>query len=258
MGRTVTQIDPPAPTPPSRFSGLESEDVANKQQLINKLRSQHQISRDSSREPNRVFIGYKVWRLLQGNENDETSWTQLTANTITDTSYVDSGWDGAPDGNYKWAVKAIYTNGVPSVPAFSNMLHILRHDLAATQIAGSTTPTVGMASTYQVTVENTSTTTQLGTNYTVKLMSGTTELASTNGINLASGETHVFDIEWTPTTDGAMTIYGKVVLNGDTVPEHHRDGGRSHRRDRGRRHLIGWTPGGLLLQKQPLPVPVLP
>ena len=219
MGRTVTQIDPPAPTPPSRFSGLESEDVANKQQLINKLRSQHQISRDSSREPNRVFIGYKVWRLLQGNENDETSWTQLTANTITDTSYVDSGWDGAPDGNYKWAVKAIYTNGVPSVPAFSNMLHILRHDLAATQIAGSTTPTVGMASTYQITVENTSTTTQLGTNYTVKLMSGTTELASTNGINLASGETHVFDIEWTPTTDGAMTIYGKVVLNGDTVPD---------------------------------------
>ncbi len=218
MGRAITKIAPPTPIPPGRFAGLESDGVASKQQLINSIRSKNQVSIDSNLESNRLFTGYKVWRLLQGSEGDETSWTQLTTNSITDTSYVDNAWGGLPDGNYKWAVKAFYTNDVPSVPAFSNMLRILRQDLAATLISGPATTSVGVATTYQVTVENTSSTTQLGTNYTVKLMSGTTELASVNGVNLTAGQTHVFDVVWTPTTDGTMSINGKVVLNGDTVP----------------------------------------
>ena len=70
----------------------------------------------------RVHLGYKVWRLLQGQENNESAWTQLSPETISATAWQDSGWGTVPDGTYKWAVKAIYTGGAASMPAFSNPL----------------------------------------------------------------------------------------------------------------------------------------
>jgi hypothetical protein len=76
-------------------------------------------------ENTRVLTGYKVWRLLQGQETNETAWTLLTANTITATAYTDASWASVADGTYKWAVKAVYTNDVVSVPAFSNPLQKL-------------------------------------------------------------------------------------------------------------------------------------
>jgi hypothetical protein len=76
-------------------------------------------------EQTRVLTGYKVWRLLQGQETNEAAWTLLTANTITATAYTDAAWASVPDGMYKWAVKAIYTNDVMSVPAFSNPIQKL-------------------------------------------------------------------------------------------------------------------------------------
>ena len=71
---------------------------------------------------NRVLNGYKVWRLQQGQESNETSWIQLTQDVITATAWQDNGWNGLPDGTYKWAVKAVYTGNAMSVPAFSNPL----------------------------------------------------------------------------------------------------------------------------------------
>jgi len=71
---------------------------------------------------NRAVSGYKVWRLLQGQETNESSWTLLTTDAITATSYQDNGWGSVPDGIYKWAVKAVYTGGIMSTPAFSNAL----------------------------------------------------------------------------------------------------------------------------------------
>jgi hypothetical protein len=65
---------------------------------------------------------YKVWRCLQGQENNEASWTMLTPQAISADSYLDSGWNALPDGTYLWAVKAIYTNNVISQSAFSNTL----------------------------------------------------------------------------------------------------------------------------------------
>lgn len=166
----------------------------------------------------RILSGYRVWRLTQGNETNEALWTQLTTNAITDTTWADTAWNTLPDGNYKWAVKAVYTNNVMSVAAFSNMLPILRNDLAALSLQGNVTPTVGTPSTYIVQVKNNGTDPQQGTAYTVKLMSGTTELASVQGVTLAPNATNNFSIEWTPTTSGPLAITGKVVLPGDSVP----------------------------------------
>ena len=71
---------------------------------------------------NRVLIGYKVWRLSVGQENNASSWVALTDEAVTTLNYEDQGWNTLTNGNYKWAVRAIYFADVMSAPAFSNPL----------------------------------------------------------------------------------------------------------------------------------------
>lgn len=78
------------------------------------------IKQNQSREMNRTLLGYKVWRLLQGQEQNELLWTLLTLDITNGLSYSDITVAGVPNGIYKWAVKAIYTNDVSSLAAFSN------------------------------------------------------------------------------------------------------------------------------------------
>ena len=82
---------------------------------------------------NRIPLGYQVWRLLQGQENNENAWVLLTSNPINVLLYADSLWTSLPDGTYRWAVKTVYTNGVYSIAAFSNAL-TLTHEIGT--IAG--------------------------------------------------------------------------------------------------------------------------
>jgi hypothetical protein len=70
----------------------------------------------------RDLLGYKVWRLQPGQEEDETTWTALTPDPITALRYIDTAWDTLPQGTFKWAVKSIYTSNLVSDPAFSNNL----------------------------------------------------------------------------------------------------------------------------------------
>lgn len=74
------------------------------------------------RNNTRALVGYKVWRLITGQENNPSSWTLVTPQTITELSCLDTGWGSIPNGSYRWAVRAVYTADVMSVPAFSNML----------------------------------------------------------------------------------------------------------------------------------------
>jgi len=78
---------------------------------------QHKVASGSE---DRHLLGYKVWRLNQGEEDNEASWTALTPNTITGFAYQDFSLSSLPMGTYKWAVKAVYSNNLLSVPAFSN------------------------------------------------------------------------------------------------------------------------------------------
>jgi hypothetical protein len=79
----------------------------------------------SNADFSRALVGYKVYRLLDGQELNEPAWTTLTANTISATAYADAGWGAVPDGLYKWAVKAVYTGNVMAAPAFSNAIQKL-------------------------------------------------------------------------------------------------------------------------------------
>jgi len=70
----------------------------------------------------RVLQGYQVWRLLSGDEANETAWTSLTPTPVTETSFTDLAWVSLPSNIYKYAVKAVYSNSVFSTPAFSNAI----------------------------------------------------------------------------------------------------------------------------------------
>lgn len=70
----------------------------------------------------RALLGYKVWRLEVGQEDEEAEWVELTANTITGLSYTDSAWNTLPQGSFKWAVKSIYSSDLISGAVLSNAL----------------------------------------------------------------------------------------------------------------------------------------
>ena len=197
-------------------SGLPEEEEACLKSLKTPTYS---LNRPADRMGNRAHLGYKVWRLIVGEEANENNWTLLTTDTITDTTFVDPAWATLPDEFYKWAVKAVYTNNIHSSTAFSNDLRVLRNDLAATSITGELAPTQGSAYVYTIVVENMGTDPQSGTAYTVKMMRGDQELASVPGADIAPGTTQSFNISWTPAESGPMTIFGKVVLSTDSVAD---------------------------------------
>lgn len=75
-----------------------------------------------SEASDRALTGYKVWRLREGQETNESLWAALTPAQVTTTSYADNAWSTLSNGTYRWAIRAIYTNGVASLPVLSNSL----------------------------------------------------------------------------------------------------------------------------------------
>jgi hypothetical protein len=63
---------------------------------------------------------YQVYRLLEGQESTPGVWNSI--GIFPSTSATDPSWQSFPDGPYRWAVKAHYTNNRWSVPIFSNVL----------------------------------------------------------------------------------------------------------------------------------------
>ncbi|MDZ4182746.1 MAG: carboxypeptidase regulatory-like domain-containing protein [Candidatus Cloacimonadaceae bacterium] len=70
----------------------------------------------------RAQLGYRVYRLSEGQEQAPGSWISLAELDLSQLCYVDQNWNDLPDGRYRWAVRALHTAGVVSVPAFSNVL----------------------------------------------------------------------------------------------------------------------------------------
>jgi hypothetical protein len=68
------------------------------------------------------IVGYRLWRLLPGQENNPDVWSTLTNNPVPAMEYDDYSWATTAPGTYKWAVRTSYHLGVESSPAFSNNL----------------------------------------------------------------------------------------------------------------------------------------
>ncbi len=120
---TLTRISAKDETHPTPRMVTPQLPTSRAQANTSIIKSARQIAQEPIMRNDRVLNGYKVWRLLQGQETNESAWTLLTTDVITDTAWQDDGWGSVPDGMYKWAVKAVYTGGPLSNPSFSNPLH---------------------------------------------------------------------------------------------------------------------------------------
>ncbi|MDD3104086.1 MAG: carboxypeptidase regulatory-like domain-containing protein, partial [Candidatus Cloacimonetes bacterium] len=74
------------------------------------------------RQSSRSLQGYRLWRLSPGAEGDASSWTAITDSPMQGLECSDPAWDTLPPGNYKWAVKAEYSNEVFSSASFSEQI----------------------------------------------------------------------------------------------------------------------------------------
>ena len=66
--------------------------------------------------------GYKIYRLLEGQEENPELWVTLTSNPVPEMFYKDYSWAKAGYGKYVWAVRTCYAGGVISEPAFSDTI----------------------------------------------------------------------------------------------------------------------------------------
>ncbi len=163
--------------------------------------------------------GYLVSVGVMSNPTNASSYTEIQsiALTTTWTEYIVSltGYTGTGKFiSFKHGLggtsRLIYIDTVSFEPVAPN-------DLGAVSINGNATPTVGMSSDYIVNVQNWGTSAQ--STYTVKLYnSDNTELASVAGTAINPGQTIAVTVPWVPTTEGAQSIYGKVVLDNDVNP----------------------------------------
>ena len=67
------------------------------------------------------FQNYRIYRLQDGLQIDETTWTLLSPN-VAELTYTDNEWNTIEEGVYRWAVKAEYTDENISIPRFTNRL----------------------------------------------------------------------------------------------------------------------------------------
>jgi hypothetical protein len=72
----------------------------------------------SASQLSREFLGFSIYRLLSGDEDDTSLWTYLS--TQNETTYQDLSWAAAPFGVYRYAIWSNYTNAQQSAPVFSN------------------------------------------------------------------------------------------------------------------------------------------
>ncbi len=87
-----------------------------------------------SRNGNRMFLDYDVYRFLAADEANPGSWTPVSSD-IVNPLYTDNTFQYEPAGTYKWAVKANYSGALVSEPVISNSLGKVYdpQDIAATK-----------------------------------------------------------------------------------------------------------------------------
>ena len=73
-------------------------------------------------EISREFESYAVYRFPQVYQSNQNYWDQM-ASAVLDTNYVDMTWGALEPGQYQYAVTSVHTNGIESIPSFSNIIN---------------------------------------------------------------------------------------------------------------------------------------
>ena len=82
----------------------------------------NQRERKNNPSTHRELTGYNIFVGESGEEFNVENWS-LIMSGITGNSYEDVIWTVLPEGIYKYAVRAVYTDNILSAPGFSNKLY---------------------------------------------------------------------------------------------------------------------------------------
>ena len=83
------------------------------------------LNKSQSRYGDRTLIGYRVYRLQRGEEDNPQAWSLLTPQSIQANAYTDMGFINLPMGiAYRYAILALYENDLLSPPTYSNTIII--------------------------------------------------------------------------------------------------------------------------------------
>lgn len=100
------------------FSYVEDHNI-NRQAMIRAIG----IDSDKLNIPSVLDCTYKAWRLKDTDAADEAAWTLLTAAELTATTFTDANWSALTAGIYRFAVKAVYSDGRLSDAALSDKVY---------------------------------------------------------------------------------------------------------------------------------------
>lgn len=70
----------------------------------------------------RSLQGFRIFRLTDGQQDNHQSWIQLGYTGQSPMTYTDSSWDDLPNGDYLYAIRAVYSGTVVSEPGYSAIL----------------------------------------------------------------------------------------------------------------------------------------
>ena len=79
------------------------------------------FSRSDFSNQNRVFESYNIYRAPALTHDNSNTWVSIASN-VTALNYLDTTWENAEGGDYRYVVTAVYSNNNESVPAFSQTL----------------------------------------------------------------------------------------------------------------------------------------
>ena len=71
----------------------------------------------------RVLVGFIIYRLQPGQEQNPNSWTEIGTVPVSTTEFTDTGLPDLLNGSYRYAVRSVYTNNVLSDAALSNTIN---------------------------------------------------------------------------------------------------------------------------------------
>ncbi|MFA6691202.1 MAG: hypothetical protein WCR98_04385, partial [Saccharofermentanales bacterium] len=87
------------------------------------LSARERGARDKLSKDSRALTGYRVYRFPISALTQPQTWTEVSSGTVQGLSFNDMAWTMLAEGDYAWAVRAIYTGGLISEPTISNTLY---------------------------------------------------------------------------------------------------------------------------------------
>jgi flagellar hook assembly protein FlgD len=117
-------VVPPSNVTASMQTGNLITQISWQSTLVRKPDKEKQALKSKKQSRNDRFTGFRIWRLLPQQEENEAEWVLLGSVSQSQLSYQDEDWSSLPVGNYLYAVKTQYNGDILlSQAAFSNVLN---------------------------------------------------------------------------------------------------------------------------------------